>query len=51
MVYAPVAPTLECLRLLRELEEEHGDLGFVVVVYVFCLCKGVSNLGSFFWGR
>lgn len=30
-VYAPVAPTPECLRLLRELEEEHGEVLHIVL--------------------
>ena len=30
-VYAPVAPTPECLRLLRDLEEEHGEVRHIVL--------------------
>ena len=30
-VYAPVAPTPECLRLLRESEEEHGEVLHIVL--------------------
>lgn len=30
-VYAPVAPTRECLALVRELEEEHGEVSTIVL--------------------
>jgi len=30
LVYAPVAPTRECLRLLRELEAEHGRVRYIL---------------------
>ena len=30
-VYAPVAPTEECLELLRELEEQHGAVRHIVL--------------------
>ena len=30
-VYAPVAPTDECVRLLRELEEQHGEVAYIVL--------------------
>ena len=30
-VYAPVAPTEECLRLLAELEAEHGDVAHILL--------------------
>eukprot|EP00440_Ansanella_granifera_P020271 gb/GFBE01022022.1/.p1 GENE.gb/GFBE01022022.1/~~gb/GFBE01022022.1/.p1 ORF type:complete len:509 (+),score=82.24 gb/GFBE01022022.1/:1-1527(+) len=30
-VYAPVAPTKECLRLLRELEEQYGEVAYIVL--------------------
>jgi len=30
-VYAPVAPTAECLRLLRELEEKYGEVRHIVL--------------------
>ena len=29
-VYAPIAPTKECIRLLRELEAEHGDVKYII---------------------
>lgn len=31
LVYAPVAPTPECIRLVRELEAEHGDVKYIVL--------------------
>eukprot|EP00913_Durusdinium_trenchii_P025008 g23473.t1 len=31
LVYAPVAPTDECLSLLRELEEQHGEVLHIVL--------------------
>jgi len=31
LVYAPVAPTAECIRLVRELETEHGEVKFIVL--------------------
>jgi len=31
LVYAPVAPTPECVRLVRELEAEHGAVKFIVL--------------------
>ncbi|CAJ1442755.1 unnamed protein product [Effrenium voratum] len=30
-VYAPVAPTDECIRLLRELEEQYGEVAYIVL--------------------
>jgi len=30
-VYAPVAPTEECVRMLRELEEQHGEVAYIVL--------------------
>lgn len=30
-VYAPVAPTAECVRMLRELEEQHGEVAYIVL--------------------
>ncbi len=30
-VFSPVAPTRECLRLVRELEAEHGEVKYVVL--------------------
>ena len=30
-VYAPVAPTEECVRLLRELEEQYGEVAYIVL--------------------
>lgn len=31
LVYAPVAPTAECISLVRELEAEHGKVKFIVL--------------------
>ena len=31
LVYAPVAPTPECLRLLNELVAEHGDVKYIIL--------------------
>ncbi|NES23273.1 MAG: DUF4336 domain-containing protein [Symploca sp. SIO3E6] len=31
LVYAPVAPTPECLRLVRELEAEHGNVEYIIL--------------------
>ncbi|WP_052055607.1 DUF4336 domain-containing protein [Myxosarcina sp. GI1] len=31
LVYAPVAPTPECIRLVRELVEEHGDVKYIIL--------------------
>jgi hypothetical protein len=31
LVYAPVAPTLECLRLLNELVEMYGDIRYIIL--------------------
>lgn len=31
LVYAPVAPTRECLRLMEELVTEHGDVKYIVL--------------------
>lgn len=31
MVFSPVAPTRECVRLMRELEAEHGEVKYVVL--------------------
>ncbi|PSF31315.1 hypothetical protein C7H19_22945 [Aphanothece hegewaldii CCALA 016] len=31
LVYAPVAPTPECLRLVNELVEEHGDIKYIIL--------------------
>ncbi len=31
LVYAPVAPTPECIRLMRELEEKHGEVKHIVL--------------------
>ncbi|MFP4254217.1 MAG: DUF4336 domain-containing protein [Halothece sp.] len=31
LVYAPVAPTEECIRLVRELEAEHGEVKYIVL--------------------
>jgi Domain of unknown function (DUF4336) len=30
-VYAPVAPTAECLRLMRSLEAQHGEVKYIVL--------------------
>jgi hypothetical protein len=31
LVYAPVAPTPECIRLLRELETQHGKVRYIIL--------------------
>lgn len=31
LVYAPVAPTRECLRLMQDLIEQHGDVKYIVL--------------------
>jgi hypothetical protein len=31
LVYAPVAPTPECVRLVRELEAEHGEVKYIIL--------------------
>jgi hypothetical protein len=31
LVYAPVAPTLECIRLVEELVAEHGDIKYIIL--------------------
>ncbi|ELS05103.1 hypothetical protein Xen7305DRAFT_00048420 [Xenococcus sp. PCC 7305] len=31
LVYAPVAPTIECLRLVQELVEEHGEIKYIIL--------------------
>ena len=31
LVYAPVAPTPECIRLMRELEAEHGEVKYIIL--------------------
>ncbi|VXD14207.1 conserved hypothetical protein [Planktothrix serta PCC 8927] len=31
LVYAPVAPTAECLRLMRELIAEYGDIKYIIL--------------------
>jgi hypothetical protein len=31
LVYAPVAPTLECLRLLNELVERYGEIKYIIL--------------------
>jgi hypothetical protein len=31
MVFSPVAPTRECVRLMRELEAEHGEVKYVIL--------------------
>ena len=31
LVYAPIAPTPECIRLIRELEAEHGDVMYIIL--------------------
>jgi hypothetical protein len=31
LVYAPVAPTKECLQLVRELVAEHGDVKYIIL--------------------
>jgi hypothetical protein len=31
LVYAPVAPTRECIRLIRELEAQHGQVKYIIL--------------------
>ena len=31
LVYAPVAPTPQCIRLLKELVEQHGDVKYIIL--------------------
>lgn len=31
MAFSPVAPTRECLRMMRELEQEHGEVKYVIL--------------------
>jgi hypothetical protein len=31
LVYAPVAPTKECVRLMRELEADHGEVRYIIL--------------------
>lgn len=31
LVYAPVAPTPECVKLVRELEAEHGQVSYIIL--------------------
>jgi len=31
LVYAPVAPTTECIRLVKELEAKHGDVKYIIL--------------------
>ena len=31
LIYAPVAPTPECIRLLKELVEQHGDVKYIIL--------------------
>lgn len=31
LVYAPIAPTAECVRLVRELEAEHGAVKYIIL--------------------
>ncbi|MEM8502845.1 MAG: DUF4336 domain-containing protein [Cyanobacteria bacterium P01_D01_bin.1] len=31
MVFSPVAPTRECVRLVRELEAEHGEVKYIIL--------------------
>ncbi len=31
LVYAPIAPTMECIRLIRELEVKHGAVKFIIL--------------------
>ena len=30
LVYCPIAPTLECIRLVRELEVQHGEVKYII---------------------
>lgn len=31
LIYAPIAPTPECLRLVRELEAQHGEVRYIIL--------------------
>ncbi|MDF5733969.1 MAG: DUF4336 domain-containing protein, partial [Rhizonema sp. PD38] len=31
LIYTPVAPTRECIRLLNELVEEHGEVKYIIL--------------------
>lgn len=31
LVYAPIAPTVECLKLLQELTAQHGDVKYIIL--------------------
>ncbi len=31
LVYAPIAPTPECIRLVRELEAQHGEVKYIIL--------------------
>ncbi|ACK70805.1 conserved hypothetical protein [Gloeothece citriformis PCC 7424] len=31
LIYAPVAPTPECIQLVRELEEQHGEVKYIIL--------------------
>ncbi|KYC36540.1 hypothetical protein WA1_43400 [Scytonema hofmannii PCC 7110] len=31
LIYAPVAPTPECIRLVKELEAKHGDVKYIIL--------------------
>ncbi|PSB04353.1 hypothetical protein C7B64_04510 [Merismopedia glauca CCAP 1448/3] len=31
LVYAPIAPTPECIRLVKELEAEHGEVKYIIL--------------------
>ncbi|HEY9909344.1 MAG TPA: DUF4336 domain-containing protein, partial [Thermosynechococcaceae cyanobacterium] len=31
LVYAPVAPTIECIRLVQELVAQHGDVKYILL--------------------
>ena len=42
-VHAPVAPTEECLRLMRELEEIHGEVKCIVLPTKSWCCFSVSE--------
>lgn len=48
-VYAPVAPTAECLRLLRELEEEYGEVRHIVLPTVAVEHKPLSGSRTEQW--
>ena len=49
LVYAPVAPTKECIRLLKELEALHGAVKYIILTQSFRwpLCQKISGFAGF----